>query len=71
MNNTHPEICPICKGSGKYREYRDYVTTISPYFETVCHGCQGKGWIVVPNIGGSYDETSSFNNHINFYDSSM
>ena len=31
---AHGEICPVCKGSGKYQEQK-------------CHGCDGNGWIQV------------------------
>ena len=27
--------CPVCLGTGKYEENQ-------------CHGCNGKGWVVVP-----------------------
>lgn len=30
----HAEICPVCKGSGKYEN-------------NPCHGCNGKGWVEV------------------------
>jgi hypothetical protein len=29
-----PEICPVCQGEGKYRG-------------KICHGCDGKGWVVI------------------------
>ena len=29
-----PEICPVCKGEGKYKGKQ-------------CHGCDGKGWILI------------------------
>lgn len=48
--NTHSEICPVCKGSGKYRQYPTTDLTVQvSYIETVCHGCSGTGWIVVPD----------------------
>ncbi len=27
-------LCPVCKGSGKYKDER-------------CHGCYGRGWVQV------------------------
>ena len=27
--------CPVCEGSGKYEDVK-------------CHGCEGKGWILIP-----------------------
>ena len=43
----HAEICPVCKGSGKYKEYLDYVTSTRAYIEKTCHGCHGSGWVEV------------------------
>ena len=43
--------CPVCNGTGKYKEllFNDTLaTTSNPYIERLCHGCNGKGWIVVP-----------------------
>lgn len=38
----HAEICPVCKGTGRYYDHpeigKDYV---------VCHGCAGDGWVEV------------------------
>ena len=34
----HAEICPVCSGSGNYSEKE-------------CHGCNGKGWVMV--VGGN------------------
>jgi DnaJ-class molecular chaperone len=31
---SHAELCPVCKGAGKYEN-------------NTCHGCDGKGWIVI------------------------
>jgi DnaJ-class molecular chaperone len=28
-------LCPVCAGSGKYKEQQ-------------CHGCHGRGWVMVP-----------------------
>jgi hypothetical protein len=30
----HAELCPVCKGNGKY-------------YGLLCHGCGGKGWVEV------------------------
>lgn len=48
--SNHSEICPVCKGSGKYKEYWDYNTTTGASYEHTCHGCNGKGWVVVPDV---------------------
>ena len=34
--------CPVCYGTGKVA---DNSTTTGPY--RVCHGCGGKGWVIV------------------------
>ena len=39
-------LCPVCKGSGRFMRY-DYSYDIVPYSDTMCHGCGGKGWVVV------------------------
>lgn len=46
--SNHAEICPVCKGAGKYKDYSNgsYGTSVI-YMECVCHGCKGKGWITV------------------------
>jgi len=35
------ERCPVCGGSGEIR--------VPPKELKVCHGCNGKGWVVVPD----------------------
>ena len=35
------QICPVCRGSGKYKDSKNV--------EQICHGCNGKGWILVPD----------------------
>ena len=60
------QICPVCNGSGKYRvvkyrnPYSPYPFTSSQieyYNETTCHGCNGKGWIIVPDtINTDFDK---------------
>lgn len=56
VQNTHAEICPVCNGSGKYIEYnfaRGQSTGNFDYsFISTCHGCGGKGWVVVGTIYG-------------------
>ena len=42
------EICPVCKGIGKYIEYLNYSTNTAPDIQRTCHGCDGKGWVLVP-----------------------
>lgn len=51
---NHAEICPVCQGSGKYREYINYATTTNASYERTCHGCGGKGWVTV----SEYEEIS-------------
>lgn len=45
-------ICPVCKGTGKYTEYLNYNTNTAPYTERICHGCNEKGWVLVPEEEG-------------------
>ena len=44
---NHSEICPVCNGTGLYKEYLDYVSTTGPVSVRTCHGCNGKGWVTV------------------------
>ena len=37
----HAEKCPVCEGSGEYKEKE-------------CHGCNGKGWIEVSDNNYSF-----------------
>ncbi len=37
---THAELCPVCDGRGAINN-----ELTSQY--TTCHGCNGKGWIIV------------------------
>ena len=41
-------LCPVCNGAGKLIETppKDS-TSIAPCL-TICHGCNGKGWVLVP-----------------------
>lgn len=59
----HAEICPVCKGTGKYKEYWDYGTSTSASYEHTCHGCNGAGWITVtddytPELGPTTNSTN-------------
>ena len=52
MSEEHDERCPICKGSGIVDCVETYnksstVTIGNGLYRRVCHGCDGKGWIVV------------------------
>ncbi len=38
---AHSEKCPICSGTGKYEKEN-------------CHGCGGRGWIVIRHEPMSY-----------------
>jgi DnaJ-class molecular chaperone len=40
--------CPVCNGAGvlSNREYPGNVTALAP--PTIpCHGCEGRGWVIV------------------------
>lgn len=45
----HAEKCPVCGGSGHIADYNDtpQTTSASVNYRT-CHGCGGKGWVLVP-----------------------
>ena len=49
-SRPYADICPVCKGGGRYREYMNY--TNYSYIERQCHGCNGKGWV---ELGGNKD----------------
>lgn len=64
-NYSQVEICPVCHGSGKYKQYdnMNYVSGIS-YKEVTCHGCKGKGWIEL--VKNDYKRFPNWENHITF-----
>lgn len=39
-------ICPVCCGSGKYKEQP---STTAPV-EKQCHGCSGRGWVEIGSV---------------------
>jgi DnaJ-class molecular chaperone len=41
------QLCPVCNGGGKYTPLLPPSSNATPAPET-CHGCHGKGWVVVP-----------------------
>ena len=46
---NHAEICPVCSGEGKITKHyspTDHTTAQTSYSYT-CHGCNGKGWVIV------------------------
>lgn len=46
---AHSEICPVCRGSGKYYipPPLDSTLDLSSENDNTCHGCGGKGWVAV------------------------
>jgi len=46
---THAEVCPVCGGSGQVNKEAQAWTnsTTDATFKTTCHGCGGRGWVVV------------------------
>ena len=40
------QTCPVCDGAGVRVGISDGTQTVIP--ETDCHGCDGKGWVAVP-----------------------
>lgn len=58
---SHAEVCPVCEGTGKVKEYNKYFSPFGfehstglSYIEKTCHGCQGKGWVNVTDINDIY-----------------
>ena len=39
------ELCPVCKGEGYI--WKDYGGQTKRVYDK-CHGCDGKGWILIP-----------------------
>jgi len=48
------QLCPVCNGSGQYTKYTFTSNILVPGPRKAegkpktCHGCQGKGWIMLP-----------------------
>ena len=53
---SHAEVCPICGGKGTVKEDTNPYSTACPT-ERICHGCGGRGWILIPD--GDKTETLS------------
>lgn len=47
----HAEKCPVCGTTGGWWTYQipPYNTWVYPPEWQSCHGCDGKGWVVVPD----------------------
>jgi DnaJ-class molecular chaperone len=49
------QICPVCNGTGRYK---DKLKDSTEATTRVCHGCNGRGWVSIgveypmPHIGG-------------------
>lgn len=41
---SHAELCPVCMGIGKISTG---IQSTGGEIKNVCHGCYGKGWVVV------------------------
>ena len=44
------DLCPVCRGTGIYKEIINYGTSAECGTERACHGCGGKGWVVIPTV---------------------
>ncbi len=53
---SHAERCPVCKGSGRITPRHDHLSTTPAPTPASCHGCDGKGWVVVPDMAGNTDD---------------
>lgn len=49
LYTSHAEICPVCKGTGKYVQQLNPTNTtgINSSISMTCHGCHGQGWVTV------------------------
>lgn len=52
IENKNAVVCPLCKGDGKGQVNSKYhgITTVGKIpdsWRDYCHGCRGKGWVVV------------------------
>ena len=63
----HAELCPVCKGSGKYKDYSYSNYSANIYIEKVCHGCGGIGWVSVIDEE-TLEDTLNINSTIIFSD---
>ncbi len=41
-------ICPVCNGTGKIYDQPDWGSAAVDTFPRKCHGCNGGGWVAVP-----------------------
>lgn len=73
---SHAEVCPVCKGTGKVKEYDKHFSPFGFNFsssfsftEKTCHGCLGKGWITVTDTSDilkyDYSKRSTMNINTN------
>lgn len=48
---SHAKTCPICNGNGYIHKYGfTGKRTASAENETICHGCNGQGWVTIPEV---------------------
>ena len=45
---AHAEKCPVCNGTGTVVVLPDPRGTSAVPTYQVCHGCGGRGWVVIP-----------------------
>lgn len=51
---SHAEKCPICQGAGTIVKF-EYPPATCVTVPTICHGCNGKGWITVEDEMPDYN----------------
>jgi hypothetical protein len=47
------QLCPVCGGCGKYHDHRQVYPHCEGGVVDTCHGCKGKGYVVVPCVEDS------------------
>jgi DnaJ-class molecular chaperone len=45
---SHAEKCPVCDGAGVFNN--QIWSEIDYRYTRICHGCGGRGWVVVKDI---------------------
>lgn len=58
---SHSEVCPTCMGRGKVKSPSS-VTSVDCMI--TCHGCGGKGWVEIGDLGHRIENTPTIDNWV-------